>query len=429
MENQLTTQPTKPQSLKAVLNSPAIKNKFEEMLGKKSASFLSSVISAVSANTALSKSDPMSVVSAAAIAASLDLPINSSLGFAHIVPYNTKVGKEWVSMAQFQMGWKGFVQLALRSGQYRKINLTPVYNGQIKKHNLFTGDIELSETPVTDFSFENQIGYLLYFSLLNGYEKYFYMSKKECESHGKKYSQSFKKGYGLWVDNFEAMSLKTVAKLGLSRYGMLSVDMLQAIESDQAVILENEQIDYVDNKEETKQIVDTPDKITAQIEQIEDSPKEDTKKDPPIIDPFEKIDPTLLDVDKAMSNAGKAIKEKMDNIAADIINDNEPVDASYVVDGQPVPDEQGFIPDPEKPFVKTKVAKSLNETLKDRAAEVVVTCWKKFEGSKISEIPEEEMLTMLSSLDLKIKSKTKFPEEWQLFYSSACCFLDRKKAE
>lgn len=238
VENKVSTQ----QSLKAVLNSPAIKAKFEEMLGKRSASFLSSVISAVSANPYLAKCEPMSVVTAAAIAASVDLPINASLGFAHIVPFKDK--------AQFQMGWKGFVQLALRSGQYKKINLTPVYKGQIKKHNPFTGDIELSDEPVTDFSFENQEGYLLYFSLMNGYEKFFYMTKDDCKKHGLKYSQSFKKGYGLWVDNFEAMALKTVAKLGLSKYGILSVEMQTAIESDQAVIHENNITEYPDNPEE-----------------------------------------------------------------------------------------------------------------------------------------------------------------------------------
>lgn len=241
------------QQIRSVLNSPAVKAKFEEMLGKRSASFLSSVISAVSSNDMLSKCEPMSVVTAAAIAASVDLPINASLGFAHIVPYNKKVNGQYISYAQFQMGWKGFIQLALRSGQYKKINLTPVYKGQIKNHNPFTGDIELSTEPVTDFSFDNQVGYLLYFSLMNGYEKYFYMTKEECSSHGKKYSQSFKKGYGLWVDNFEAMSLKTVAKLGLSKYGILSVEMQKAIESDQAVItetLDGEQIVYPDNDPE-----------------------------------------------------------------------------------------------------------------------------------------------------------------------------------
>lgn len=229
-------------TLRGLLNSPAVKAKFEEMLGKKAASFLSSIISAATTNKSLAQCDPMSIVTAAAIAASVDLPINASLGFAHIVPYK--------GIAQFQMGWKGFIQLALRTGQYGTINLTPVYNGQIKSHNFFTGEIELSPEPVKDFTFANQIGYLLYFKLNNGYEKYFYMTKIECETHGKKYSKSFKKGYGLWVDNFEAMALKTVAKLGLSKYGILSVEMQRAIESDQAIIKEDGSLEYLDNTEE-----------------------------------------------------------------------------------------------------------------------------------------------------------------------------------
>lgn len=230
-------------SVKSLINSPNIKSKFEEMLGKKSASFLSSIVSAVSTNKILANCDPMSILSAASIAASLDLPINPSLGFAYIVPFK--------NLGQFQIGWKGFVQLALRSGQYKTINATPVFTGQIKKHNRFTGDIELNEDiEIADFTFRNQIGYLLYFKLMNGYEKYFYMTKEECNAHGKKYSQSFKKGYGLWVDDFESMALKTVVKLGLGKFGILSIQMQEAISSDQAVINEKGVAEYIDNDSE-----------------------------------------------------------------------------------------------------------------------------------------------------------------------------------
>jgi recombination protein RecT len=253
-------QKTEQNTLRSLINSPSIKGKFEEMLGKRSASFLSSVISAVSTNKSLAQCEPMSVITAAAIAASIDLPINASLGFAHIVPYKNQ--------AQFQMGWKGFIQLALRSNQYSTINLTPVYTGQIKNHNFFTGEIELSTEPIKDFGFNNQVGYLLYFKLVNGYEKYFYMTKAECESHGKKYSQSFKKGYGLWVDNFEAMALKTVAKMGLSKYGILSIEMQKAIESDQAVVKEDGTLGYEDNQqEEVKKISSLSEKLKEQNEE------------------------------------------------------------------------------------------------------------------------------------------------------------------
>lgn len=228
-------------TLQSALENPGVKARFEQMLGKRSASFLSSVMSAVNSNNELKKCDPMSVVAAAAIAASMDLPINPSLGLAYIVPYR---GKDKVLRAQFQLGWKGFVQLALRSGQYKTIHLTPVLEGQIKSHNPFTGEIEFSNEATSD----KQIGYLLFFKLLNGYEKYFYMTAEEMRKHSKKYSSSMKKGYGLWVDNFEAMALKTVCKLGLSKYGILSVEMQQAIEADQAEVQGDGSLRYIDNE-------------------------------------------------------------------------------------------------------------------------------------------------------------------------------------
>lgn len=206
--------------LKSMMMAPAVKARFEEMLGKKSAGFISSVLSAVSANKELEKCDPRSVIASAAIAASMDLPVNPSLGMAHIVPYK--------GIAQFQMGWKGYVQLAMRSGQYKNINATKVHEGQIKNYNAFTGEMEFDPTAKNG----KIVGFLLYFKLLNGYEKYFYMTVRECEDHGKRYSQTFKRGFGVWVDNFDAMALKTVVKLGLSKYGILSLEMQKAMESD-----------------------------------------------------------------------------------------------------------------------------------------------------------------------------------------------------
>ena len=217
--NAVTTQ----DRLKGLFAQDSVRSRFNEMLGKKSAGFISSVLSSVASNNNLAKCDPASVVASAAIAASMDLPVNPSLGMAHIVPYN--------GVAQFQMGWKGYVQLAMRSGQYKTLNAAIVREGQIKSHNPFTGEIELNigvikpDAPV--------VGYMLYFKLVNGYEKYFYMTLDECMAHGKKYSQSFKKGFGQWAENFDAMALKTVVKLGLSKYGILSLDMQNAISSDE----------------------------------------------------------------------------------------------------------------------------------------------------------------------------------------------------
>ena len=225
--------------LSMVLSTPQVKERFESMLGeKRAASFMSSIISAVAGNAYLKKCDPMSVVSSAAIAASMDLPINPSLGFAHIVPYK--------DVAQFQMGWKGFVQLAMRTGQYKTINLSVVYEGQIVKKNSFTGELELQEERTSD----KVSGYLLYFKLLNSFEKYFYMTALEMEAHARRYSASYKRNSGQWVENFDAMGLKTVAKLGLSKYGVLSVEMQRAVEADQAIVAEDGSFTHVDSSEQ-----------------------------------------------------------------------------------------------------------------------------------------------------------------------------------
>jgi len=209
------------EKIRGMLANPSVKSRFDDMLGKKAAGFVSSILSAVASNKELGKCDPRSVVSSAAIAASMDLPINASLGFAHIVPYK--------GVAQFQMGWRGYLQLAMRSGQYKTINATPVYQGQIETINPFTGDIVFAKLSPPS---QTIVGYMLYFKLVNGFEKYFYMTKEECEAHGKRYSASFKKGFGQWKDNFDAMALKTVIKLGLSKYGILSLDMQRASSSE-----------------------------------------------------------------------------------------------------------------------------------------------------------------------------------------------------
>lgn len=224
----------KPNRLQALIETEPVQRRFTSMLGKRAPAFISSIISAVNTTPALRDCEPMSVISAGAIAASLDLPINPSLGFAHIVPYGNQ--------AQFQIGWKGFIQLAQRTGQYRTLHMTVVKEGQIKRIDPFTGEMEFTEQATSD----TVVGYLLFFRLLNGFEKYFYMSKAQCEAHGKRYSASYKKNFGQWKDNFDAMALKTVVKLGLSKYGILSIEMQQAMETDQAAIDEEGKATYID---------------------------------------------------------------------------------------------------------------------------------------------------------------------------------------
>lgn len=208
--------------IKNLIETEGIKKRFVDVLGNRAPAFLSSIVSAYASNKNLSDCDPMSVISSAMVAATLDLPINANLGMAYIVPYS--------GVGTFQMGWKGFVQLALRSGQYKTINATPIYEGQLKNENPFTGEMEFVKERASD----KVSGYLLYFKLLNGFEKYVYWTREKCERHGKQYSASYKKGYGKWMDQFDDMALKSVVKNGLSKYGPLSVSMQTAIEKDES---------------------------------------------------------------------------------------------------------------------------------------------------------------------------------------------------
>ena len=233
-------------STKEYFSQDGVKNKFNELLGKRSASFITSVLQIVSQNEMLSRCDPQSVFQSAAVAATLDLPINNNLGFAYIVPYKQRDKQgNYVDVAQFQMGYKGFIQLCLRSGQFKTISATPIYEGQL-----------VSKDPLRGFEFdfnvssEKVIGYASYFSLINGFEKTFYMPIEKLEDHGKKFSQTFKKGFGLWKDDFEGMAMKTVLKLLLSKFAPMSIEMQKAVISDQAVIVDynDDSIEYVDNK-------------------------------------------------------------------------------------------------------------------------------------------------------------------------------------
>lgn len=219
----------KPMSLKSLVSSNDIKTRFNEVLGKKAPAFISSLISIANNNDLLNKADPITVITAGIMAATLDLPINQNLGFAYIVPFYN--GKKKIYEAQFQMGYKGYVQLAVRTDKYKTIHASEVYEGEIKSRNRLTGEFEFGQ-KISD----TVVGYIAYFKLVNGFEKYLYMSKEEAEAHARKYSQTYKKGYGLWSTDFDAMAIKTVLKQLLKKYGILSVEMQNMVLADGAVI-------------------------------------------------------------------------------------------------------------------------------------------------------------------------------------------------
>lgn len=222
---------TTPKTLSGMLGSEDIKKRFNELLGKKAPGFISSLLAVVNNNKLLAKANPQTIITAAAMAASLDLPINQNLGYAYLVPYGNE--------AQFQLGYKGYIQLAMRSGQYKTINACEVYEGEIVSTNRFTGAYEFGERTG-----DTIIGYMAYFELVNGFEKYLYMSMDEMQAHARKFSKNYKGGTDKWgIADFHSMAIKTVLKRLISKYGILSIEMQSmatAITNDGGVIKETD---------------------------------------------------------------------------------------------------------------------------------------------------------------------------------------------
>lgn len=249
---QLQTKSNAPQkiseckSLKEFFELPFIKQKVSDLVGQRSAQFTTSVMQVVNSNALLKKADMMSVFNAVCMATTLNLPIQNSLGFAYIVPFNNR--REGKVEAQFQIGYKGLIQLAQRSGQFKRLVSIPVYKDQLLKEDPINGfEFDWSAKPQKD---EVPIGYYAYFRLINDFSAELYMTSEDLIAHAKRYSQTFKQNKGVWADNFEAMALKTVTKLLLSKQAPLSVEMQQATLSDQAVIkdVESGEFSYPDNE-------------------------------------------------------------------------------------------------------------------------------------------------------------------------------------
>lgn len=248
--------------VKDFFNRDGVKQKFAELLGKRSTGFMTAVLQVVAMSDKLAQAEPESVFNAAATAATLDLSVNPNLGQAYIIPYNVKrknpaTGRdEWATMAQLQIGYKAFIQFAQRTGLFQTIGASPVHEGQLVENNPLTG-------PVLDWSKKTSdkiVGFVAYFKLLNGFEKYLYMTTEEMQAHGSKYSKTFSYGDSLWKKDFVGMGNKTVIKLLLSKYAPLSVEMQvhQAIKFDQAVVtdLEHEEVMYPDNPTTDAVVVD-----------------------------------------------------------------------------------------------------------------------------------------------------------------------------
>ncbi len=241
-------------ALGLLIKTPSVQARFEQMLGKKSGAFLSSLLTLTTNNKLLAAAEPHSVLSAAAVAASLDLPINASLGFAWIIPY--------AGVAQFQMGYKGYIQLAQRTGLVKKIIDTSVLEGELAHWNRFNETYDIS-VPVS----QNVVGYFAALELVGGFKKAAYWSKDAVIMFASKHSKSYQHKSDIWRDYFDEMAQKTVLKHILSKYAPLSTEMARAIEFDDQVVKLSAQGDI-------ETVAETIDEATGEslpdMKQIED---------------------------------------------------------------------------------------------------------------------------------------------------------------
>lgn len=208
---------------KDAFNSPVVLDKLKSVVNGRETQFVTSLLSIVNNNSHLAKATNTSVLNAAMKAATLDLPIDPNLGFAYIVPYGSE--------AQFQLGYKGLIQLAQRSGQIVKLNAGEIYASQFKGYNPLTEDLEVDMTVLPKAN-EEVAGYFAFMRLSNGFEKTLFWTKDRVLAHGKKYSRSFSGKSSPWQTDFDAMARKTVLKQLLSTYTPLSIEMQQAIIDD-----------------------------------------------------------------------------------------------------------------------------------------------------------------------------------------------------
>lgn len=272
MENKNITviKPAKAVTFSTFMSSDAVKQKVNEIIGGKDGQrFMTTIISAVSTNPNLAKCEHSTILSAALQGEALKLSPSNQLGHYYLVPYDDNKNHRMV--AQFQMGYKGYIQLAMRSGQYRDLDVMDIREGEYKGKDKYTGK------PVIEFIEDDGtredmpiVGYFVYFELLNGFRKSLYWSRAKMEKHAMQYSKGYasdvKKGnqYTFWSKDFNGMAYKTMLRQLLSKWGVMSIEMQNAIDSDMAVINDNG-YEYVDNQSENTTPEQTPEERYAAI--------------------------------------------------------------------------------------------------------------------------------------------------------------------
>ena len=212
------------QRLKNALNAESVQEQFRNALADSAPLFIASLIDVYGSDRTLQECEPGAVIMEALKAATLRLPINKNLGFAYIVPYRNKGKAE----PQMQIGYKGLIQLAMRTGEYRYLNADVVYEGELKSYDKLTGHLDLSGERKGD----KVVGYFAYLQLLNGFSKAVYWTKDQVIEHAKRFSKSYSSQFSPWQTDFDAMALKTVLRNLITKWGIMSVEMVQAVDRD-----------------------------------------------------------------------------------------------------------------------------------------------------------------------------------------------------
>lgn len=275
VNNSLAARKNQKVGLTAYLTQDAVKKQINSVVGEKNGTrFISSIVSAVQTTPALQECSNPSILSAALLGEALNLSPSPQLGQFYMVPFDNK--KKGCKEAQFQLGYKGYIQLAVRSGYYKKLNVLAIKQGELVRYNPLDEEIEVNlieddilreETPTE--------GYYAMFEYENGFRKAIYWSKKQMENHAMKYSQGYraKKGYTFWEKNFDGMAYKTMLRQLISKWGIMSIELQSALENDMTFTDESGSVNYV---EADSEVIDyeTVEQPEAQVEKTEDSVNE-----------------------------------------------------------------------------------------------------------------------------------------------------------
>ena len=261
--------------LTAYLTQDAVKNQINEVIGGKNGQrFISAIVSAVNNNPQLQECTNQSILSGALLGESLKLSPSPQLGQYYLVPF--KDNKLKVTQAQFQLGYKGYIQLAIRSGMYKKLNVLAIKEGELVRFDPLNEEIEVNLIPDEEAREKAPtIGYYAMFEYTNGFRKAIYWSKAKMEAHAQKYSAGYraKKGFTFWEKDFDGMAYKTMLRQLISKWGIMSIDMVSALDADMAVINEDGTKNYVDNEAD---IIDIPEEDVKEVpEEKEEAPKKE----------------------------------------------------------------------------------------------------------------------------------------------------------